>query len=204
MEPENDKGFEITQNYDCITDKEVFPKLLKVLMAFSHKLIGSSTLRLQKSRGELAYDFSMETIKKYLEKPSKFDPSRNPDLVKYLKYNILRQLIFNFKKRKAQELEIGYEPQDSTGLKVEKSFVEENDIHDLIDRQNVLKSIQLELKGNASLMKLFNLRYSEEYTRKEICKTLDISKGEYHNRIRRLDTVINRVLKKERLWAKVK
>jgi DNA-directed RNA polymerase specialized sigma subunit len=166
-------------------------------MAYGHKLIGNSSLRLQKSRDELAYDFSMETIRKHLEKPDKFEPSRNPDLVKYLKYNILRQLTNNFKEKKAQELEIGYEPEDSTGLKVAKSFVEENDIHDLIDRQNVLRYLQLELNDNPKLLELFNLRYSEEYTRKEICKSLDISTREYANRIRRLDTVVNRVLKKQ-------
>ena len=197
MKPENDRGFAITQDYDCITNKEVFPKLLKVLMAYAHKLIGSSSLRLHKNRGELAYDFSMETIKKHLEKPERFEPSRNPDLVNYLKYNILRQLIFNFKEKKAQELEIGYEPEDSIGLKVASSFVEENDIHDLIDRQNILQSIQIELNNNPSLLELFKLRYSEEYSRKEICETLDITTGEYANRIRRLDTVVNRVLKKQ-------
>ncbi len=196
MKPENEKGFKITQNYDCITEKEVFTKLLKVLMAYAHKLIGTSSLRLKKSRSELAYDFSMETISKHLEKPEKFDPSRNSDLVKYLKYNILRRLIFNFKKKKSQEFEIGYENEDSTGLKVAKSFVEENDIHDLLDEQNLLKSIQTELNGNTILLELFNLRYSKEYTRKEICQTLKISTGEYANRIRRLDTVVNRVIKK--------
>ncbi|MEP2448682.1 MAG: hypothetical protein ABJI69_15715 [Balneola sp.] len=196
MKPKNEKGFKITQNYDCITEKEVFTKLLKVLMAYAHMLIGTSSLRLKKSRSELAYDFSMETISKHLEKPEKFDPSRNSDLVKYLKYNILRRLIFNFKKKKSQEFEIGYENEDSTGLKVAKSFVEENDIHDLLDEQNLLKSIQTELNGNTILLELFNLRYSKEYTRKEICQTLKISTGEYANRIRRLDTVVNRVIKK--------
>ena len=178
MKPENEKGFKITQNYDCITEKEVFTKLLKVLMAYAHMLIGTSSLRLKKSRSELAYDFSMETISKHLEKPEKFDPSRNSDLVKYLKYNILRRLIFNFKKKKSQEFEIGYENEDSTGLKVAKSFVEENDIHDLLDEQNLLKSIQTELNGNTILLELFNLRYSKEYTRKEICQTLKISTGD--------------------------
>lgn len=197
MEPENARRFVLAQDYECITNEEVFPVLLKVLMAFAYKLIGSSSLRLHKNRKELAYDFSMETLRKHLDQPDKFDPSRNPDLVNYLKYNILRQLIYNFKEKKAQKLEIGYEPDDATGLKVANSFVEENDIHDLIDRKNVLQAIQLELNDNPKLLELFNLRYSEEYTRKEICEVLKISTGEYANRIRRLDTVLNRVIKKQ-------
>jgi len=63
-------------------------------MAFAYSLLGNK--KFTNRRDQLAYDFAMETITKYLENKDKFDPSRNPDLINYLKYNILRQLISNF------------------------------------------------------------------------------------------------------------
>ena len=81
---------EIIENYNQVEWERVIP----VLMAFAFSLLGNK--KFTNRRDHLAYDFTMEAITKYLENPEKFDPSRNPDLINYLKYNILRQLITNF------------------------------------------------------------------------------------------------------------
>ncbi len=129
MKEPDKEPFRITENYDSIYSEETFRELLTVLIAFAHSLIGNSSLRLEKNRGELAYDFAMEAIKKHISTPDKFDPRRNIDLVKYLKYNILRQLIYNFKELKSQQNEQLYELEDSNGIKVANTFIEECDIH---------------------------------------------------------------------------
>ena len=197
MKTSNNKEFCITQNYECITSAEVFPKVLEILMAYSHKLIGNSTLRLKKGRDELAYDFAMEAIQKHLQSPDKFDPKRNPDLIKYLKFNILRQLISNFKKKSSEVLEIGYETDDAVGISVENYFLETYEIHEQIDLKNLVEKISSQLSTRLKLLEVFELRYLKDYTRKEVCETLEISFGEYANRTRRLETVIKRIIKEQ-------
>lgn len=186
--------FTITEDYDSISEKDTFQKLLTVLMAYAHSLIGNSSLRLEKNRGELAYDFAMETIKRHISNPLKFDPKRNKDLVKYLKFNILRQLISNFKELSGQKNEKLFEIEDSTGIKVANTIIEECDIYTKIDLKTILDNIQLELLKEPILRQIFRLRYYEEYKRVEICEELNISNGELNNCIRRLDTILKKVL----------
>lgn len=193
MEKDENAGFRITSNYDSIREEEVFKKLLKVLMAYAHSLIGNGTLRLSKGRDELAYDFAMEAIKRHLDNPETFKPERNPDLVAYLKRYILQRLVSNFKKTAAQNNELAYEYDDPIGLKVETYFINSNDVHDLIDLQATLELLQKQLHGKSDLLQIFNLRYELQYTRAEVCEELNISKGEYANRIRRLETVLKKV-----------
>lgn len=197
MEQQENKGFSITSDYECIYVEEVFTELLSVLMTYAHKLIGNSTLRLTKSKDELAYDFSMEAIKRHLENPEKFNPKRNKDLVKYLKFYILKQLVSNFKELKGQKNEVAFDLNDQNGIRVQNAFLTGNDIHDQIDLNNALKLIRYELNENPILMELFELRYTKEYSRAEVCEKLEISTMEYTNRIRRLDTVMNRFRKQQ-------
>lgn len=187
--------FSITSDYDSIRNKSVFSDLLKVLMTYAHKLIGDNTLRLVKNKADLAYDMAMEAIRKYLENPEKFDPSRNPDLVWYLKFNILRRLIYNYKELKGQQNEVLFEKDDSNGIVVSNAFISEIDFHDSIDLNNTIQLIIEELSGNPELKQLFELRYVMDYSRAEIIKELNITEGEYNNRIRRLETVRKRVVK---------
>lgn len=199
MKGQNNIAFSITSDYDSIRNKEVFSDLLKVLMAYALKLIGDSTLRLSKNKSDLAYDLSMEAIKKHLENTDRFDPSRNPDLVKYLKYNILRQIISNHKELKGQKNELLYEEGDSNGIKVNSKSADEIDFHDSIDLMNYVDLIQEEIKNDKVLTDLFELRYLKDYSRSEIIEELNLSQGEYNNRIRRLDTVRKRILKLQQM-----
>lgn len=203
MKASNSIAFSITSNYDSIDSKEVFERLLKVLMAYSYKLIGEGTLRLSKSRSELAYDFAMEAITRYKEEPSKFDPSRNADLVNYLKFYVLRQLISNQKKSKGQENELLFEKEDSNGMIVMNTFIEENEIHEMIDLENTIQLIQKEVEGEQKLLEVFDYRYIKDFSRAETIETLKITPGEYNNRIRRLDTVRKNVVKMQQQEIKV-
>ena len=203
MKEYNSIPFSITSDYDSIDNEEVFLKLLKVLMAYAHKLTGDSSLRLAKNREEMAYDFAMETITLYKENPSKFDPTKNPDLVKYLKWYILRQLISNQKKLKGQENELLFENEDPIGIAVMNAFVSENGIYDTIDLNNTVKLILDEIDDDKILRELFIFRYIDDYSRAEIIKKAEISEGEYNNRIRRLDTIRKRVIKAQQTEIRV-
>ena len=194
MNDQNKSSFSITSDYDSIRDKKVFAKLLKVLMAYSIKLIGDSTLRLTKNKAELAYDFSMESIKRYLEDSSKFDSSRNADLVNFLKFNILRRLISNHKMLDGQKRELLYENDDSNGIKVDNSTTEIFDIHSRIDLEKALSKIRIEVGSDLDLLSVFELRYVEDYKPSEVMEELQISSRDYNNRIRRVDTIRNRII----------
>jgi len=189
------QAFSITSDYERITSPEVFPSLLKVLMAYTFRLIGTGTVRLEKGRDELAYDFAMETIKRHLENPTKFNPERNPDIVKYLKFNILRRLVTNFKELKGQSHELAYYDDDPIGMKVTNSFITDIDIHEAIDLKQTIRSIERYISDDQLLMDIFNLRFLMDYTRAETIGELGITPGEYNNRIRRLDTVFKSVIK---------
>lgn len=190
------EAFTITKNYDSICETAVFEKLFKVLLAFAYSLIGNSNLRLSKNRQELAKDFAMETIKAYLSSPDKFEPKRNKDLVQYLKYNILRRLVFNFKESKGQKNEEIIEDNDHLGIKLVSRYYNENSVSSSIDLEILLKSIVHELKTDELLSAIFDLRYIQDYDRADICTKLQISYGELNNCFRRLDTVLKKVVKK--------
>ncbi len=194
MKEQNKTSFRIISDYDSIGNQEVFSPLLKVLMAYALKLIGDSTLRLSKNKADLAYDLAMEAIKRYLEDPTKFDPTRNPDLVFYLKYNILRRLISNHKNLEGQQKEVLYESHDTNGILVESAFSEAFDIHSAIDLKDTLEKINLEIEKDLKLKAVFELRYAKDYKPSEVMEELEISSKEYSNRIRRVDTIKKRIL----------
>lgn len=194
MKSKGNTPFKIISNYESVREKTVFANLLKVLMAYALKLIGDSTLRLKKNKADLAYDFAMETIQKYLENPEKFDPLRNQDLVLYLKFNILRRLISNYKNLEGQKNELLYEQDDSNGITVENSFTETLDIHVSIDLNCSVERIREAIESDENLIPVFDLRYIKDYKPAEVMEELNITQGEYNNRIRRLDTVRKRII----------
>ena len=194
MKGHNSIAFSITSNYDSIKEEKVFFALLTVLMAYANKLIGESNLRLSKNKGELAYDMSMEAIKIYLEDQKKFNPSKNPDLVKFIKFYILRSLISNFKELKGQQNELIYEDDDSNGIAVKNKFIEYNDPGISLDLDILIEGINTEISEDEILKELFELRYCKDFSRAEIIEELKITPGEYNNRIRRLDIIRKRVI----------
>ena len=186
------KRLEIISDYDNIDWDEVIP----VLMAYAYVLIGANDQRMARSREELAYDFAVDAITKYLDEPEKFQPSRNPDLIKYLKYYILRQLISNAKKKAANINEVVQNDDDvEFDLEsVDDLFTEEFELNEAIDIASIVVKIEHEIEEDEELYEIFIGRYYHESKRVEICKDLKISTDEYDNRIRRLRRLSRKIL----------
>lgn len=165
-------------------------------MAYAYAVIGVSNQRMLRSREELSYDFAIDAITKYLIEPEKFDPSRNPDLIRYLKYNILRQSIFNAKKKAANVNEIVQEEREEEYdlENVDDFFAEEIQLDEAIDVAAVVAKIEEEISEDEDLYGIFIGRYYDESKRGEICKELNISEEEYDNRIRRLRRLSKKIL----------
>lgn len=183
--------FKITKDYEKVN----WDKLIKVLMAYAYVLIGDENKKMNKSKADLAYDFAMDTITQYLHNKSKFDPTRNPDLVKYLKYNILRQLISNSKVTG----NIKYE-KTSESIKIDSYSITEKLITDIkidekIDTDRIINIVEEKIANDDDLTMIFNCRYYSNSKRSEICKDLNISEKEYDNRIKRLRRIVAKTIK---------
>lgn len=182
------KQFKITSDYENID----WGKLIKVLMAYAYVLIGDNT-EMNKSRDELAYDYAMGAITKYLNNKAKFDPSRNPDLVAFLKYNYLRQIISNNKLNGRYKYENTYEDvQDNSSISKE-FFIKEYHWNEQIDINTIVSKIEEALATDDELLQLFNSRYYNDSKRSEICNDLDISLKEYDNRMKRLRRIVKNI-----------
>lgn len=177
----------ITSNYDDIVWADVIP----VLMAFAMKLMGSQYDKLEKSKEEYAYDFSLEAITRYLEKPGQFDPSRHPDLIKYLQYNILRSLISRAKTtgdvpRQSYMVNNDGENPYEQSISIESLTSSELDVKTIID--------QLKASLSDELLEIFNLRYEKEYSRAEICESLDLPERDYDNRMKKIKRAFKKII----------
>lgn len=194
MEEVQLKRLEITADYESADWSKVIP----VLMAYAYVLLGNVNPRMARSREELAYDFSIDAITKYLNKPEKFNPSRNPDLIRYLKYNILKQLISNAKKKAANVNEVTIEANNGDyeldSDSVNNLFVEEYQLDDNIDIASIVAKIEEAIENDDELYEIFIGRYHHESERREICQDLNISTDEYDNRIRRIRRITRRIL----------
>lgn len=184
------KQFEITKDYDNVDWK----KVIKVLMAYAYVLIGDENEKMKKSRADLAYDFSMEAISKYLHDKSKFDPSRNPDLVKYLKYNYLRQIISNSKATGNFKYESEPLSFDKDSYISEEKFLTEFKIDEKIDTDKIINNVEEKIADDNELLLIFKGRYYNNSKRSEICSDLKISEKEYDNRIKRLRRIVTKVI----------
>lgn len=186
------KRLEITSDYENVDWEKVIP----VLMSYAYVLIGASNQRMARSREELSYDFAIDAITKYLNEPKKFDPSRNPDLINYLKYYILRQLVSNSKKKSSNVNEIIQDEREDE-YEVENMddfYAKEFELDDAIDVATAVAKIEEEISDDEELYEVFIGRYYDESKRGEICKDLNITEDEYDNRIRRLRRISRKIL----------
>lgn len=185
---------EIKNNYDEVEWEKVIP----ALMAFAYSLLGNK--KFTNRRDQLAYDFAMETIIRYLENKDKFDPSRNPDLINYLKYNILRQLISNFENSASVRRRVVLENTDNekehnNEYLLEQLFNEDKYIENNIDEKIFIQKMERKLKDKLELKEIFDLLYYKDSKRAEICKDLDIPLREFDNRYRRLKRLLDNEMK---------
>ena len=161
-------------------------------MAYAYVLIGNNTA-MDKSRADLAYDYTMEAITKYLNDKSKFDPSRNQDLVSFLKYNYLRQIISNAKRNGQFKYERDSDQLKDSSFISKDTFIKEYNLDDRIDVNNIVLQIEEKLASDEELLPLFNGLYYEESKRSEICEDLGISLKEYDNRMKRLRRIVKNI-----------
>jgi RNA polymerase sigma factor (sigma-70 family) len=185
---------EIKNNYDKVEWERVIP----VLMAFAYSLLGNK--KFTNRRDQLAYDFAMETITKYLENKEKFNPSRNPDLINYLKYNILRQLISNFENSAGIRKRVIFEKtndenETNSEFSLEHLYEEDKYIENNIDEKVFVKKMEQKLKNKSDLKEIFDLLYYKDSKRAEICSDLDIPLSEFDNRYRRLKRLLDNEMK---------
>ena len=180
----------ITENYDEVDWEKVIP----VLMAFAYSLLGNK--QFTNRRDQLSYDFALEAITKYLENKEKFNPTRNPDLINYLKYYIVRQLISNFKKsagirtrvilKGLKDIEKGEYEYSIDQLIGKDNLIENNvDVNILLDR------VSKKLMNKIELNEIFILLYYKELKRSEICEQLNIPLKEFDNRSRRMKRLLD-------------
>lgn len=186
---------EVKNNYDEVDWEKVIP----VLMAFAYSMLGNK--KFTNRRGQLAYDFAMEAITKYLESKSRFDPSRNPDLINYLKYNILRQLISNFKnsagikRRIVFENYLSLEEDNNNEYSLEHLYSTDAYIENNIDEEIFVQKMERKLRNKLELKEVFGLLYYKGLKRAEICEQLIIPLKEFDNRYRRLKRLLDDEMK---------
>ena len=186
---------EIKNNYDKVEWEKVIP----VLMAFAYSMLGNK--KFTNRRDQLAYDFAMEAITKYLENKDRFDPSRNPDLINYLKYNILRQLISNFKsstdirKRIVVKNTPSSKESDNNEYSLELLHNTDTYIENNIDEEIFVKRMERKVKSKLDLKEIFDLLYYKGFKRSEVCKHLVIPLKEFDNRYRRLKRLLDDEMK---------
>ena len=188
----------IVENYDQVEWEKVIP----VLMAFAYSLLGNK--QFTNRRYQLAYDFALEAITKYLENKENFNPQRNPDLVNYLKYYLVRQLISNFKesagiKRRIVLKSLKDEEKGEYEYSIDQLIKKDNLIEKNVDLNILLANVNKKLKNKTEENEIFTLLFYKGLKRSEICKKLNIPQKEYDNRSRRmkrlLDTEIKLLLK---------
>lgn len=180
----------ITENYNEVEWEKVIP----ILMAYAYSLLGNK--KFTNRRGQLAYDFALEAITRYLENKEKFNPTRNPDLINYLKYYIVRQLISNFKESAGIRKRIILQ-----GLKDKEKGDYEYSIDQLIGKDNLIENnvdlnifldrISKKLKNKVKENEIFVLLYYKKLKRSEICELLKIPLKEFDNRSRRMKRILD-------------
>ena len=185
---------EIKNNYE----EADWSKVIPVLMAFAYSLLGNK--KFSNRRDQLAYDFALEAITKYLEDKNKFKPERNPDLINYLKYNLLKQLISNFKNSSGVKKRVIIEsPKDcnteTNDYSLEFLFTSDNYIEENIDEEIFINRMKKKLKNKIDLCEVFDLLYYKNSKRSEICEDLNISLKEFDNRSRRLKRLLDNKMK---------
>ena len=186
--------FEVKENYDEIE----WERVIVVLMAYAYSLLGNK--QFTNRREQLSYDFALEAITKYLENKKKFKPDKNPDLINYLKYYILRQLISNFKESAGVRKRIVLKAQDneeadSFGYSIDKLVCRDNLIENNIDFELLLERINKKLSKKVDLKEIFDMQYYKGLKRSEICEEINIPLNEFDNRFRRMKRLLDIELK---------
>jgi len=179
-------SYSIINKYENIDWEKVIP----ILMAFAYKLLSQQNIR-NNRLDDLAYDFTIDAIKIYLEGKEKFDSSRNPDLLLYLKYNLLRRIISNYSKS-GDNNKISKKQLDD--IPTTNQLIEEFPIDEIIDVKKIVQNIQNDIDHDEVMNIIFIARYEENMKRAEICQVFSIDTANYDNAMKRLKRIVEKHL----------
>jgi DNA-directed RNA polymerase specialized sigma24 family protein len=143
--------------------------------------------------GYTAEDFVQETILRYLANPAKYNPAKG-GFLKYLKYSILRRLVYNLSTLAENELStdlFGLDGTDEDGVSKYENYlpVEVLDTEG-INFDELMNKIIEQIDGKTILENIFEGLYMHDLKRSEICKKYNLSETEYNNGVRRLGTIL--------------
>lgn len=162
-------------------------------MSYAYVLIDKHS-SMEKSKEELAYDFAMEAIERHIKEPNKFDPSKNPDLISFLKYYYVKRLVSNSKLSGRYKYENNFNKVSSKVDVAMASLFDDFDVVESIDVSSIVKQITSTISSDNELTILFKYKYYYDFKRADICKELSISTSEYDNSIKRLRRVVKKIL----------
>lgn len=171
-------------------------KVLVILLAYAHKQIrlynwATGTTDTKRK----ADDFVMATVEKYLSNPEKFDSERSnskDSFINYLKFNILRRLIYNAANAPRNKNALTREQVDKKFLTM---IANSQNITTIIDFDTIAKDVKKQLITDKYLVDIFEGLCSG-YERKDLCELLDLTPNDYDNHVRRLRRVVEKTLKK--------
>lgn len=178
------KRYSIVSDYENVDWVKVIP----ILIAFAHKLLSKQKFK-QDEITELASDCASEAITCYLEEREKFDPSKNPDLILYLKYSLLQRIISNHLKSSYNKQKSGTQLEDLT---ITSKLIEQIPIDEAIDIKDIVGRIHNDIKHDDVMSIIFDARYEENMKRAEICEVFSIENQTFDNAMKRLKRIVEK------------
>ncbi|WP_129020677.1 sigma factor [Edaphocola flava] len=152
-------------------------------------------------KGRQAEDYVQETIARYLDDPDNYDPSKG-ELIKYLKYYILRRLVSNDSKSLENTVNIDLFGWKNDDLESDMEFweklmpVEDCDFDSNIDFEQILNDICHNLVDDPECTVIFNLTRKNGYKRREVIREVSFTEDQFDNAMKRLNRILKKVAKK--------
>lgn len=196
----------MSQQLQELSDEE-WKKIITQLQAYTRMLVfGRGWFRGPKASAYIAGkevdDYVFEAIRRYLEDPTKYDPSRRT-LVEYLKKHIIRSLVNNdlvsaenkstndfYAIESENHGDIGSDTYINTILPKLEVFYD-----DEIDYNNIMRFIESEIKGDICVENIF-LGLNCGMKRADIIDEFGMTSSDFDNAMRRLITVRKRAAQK--------
>ncbi len=153
--------------------------------------------------GKEAQDYVFEAIKKYLENPEKFEPSRGT-LEKYLKYNLIKSLVINDLRSSenrtgvASEVTVDYHEEEDSISSYSDLIVPQAEVFldQEVDFKNILTEIETEVAKEPILENIYLGLRVLGMKPMDVMNEFNISAKDYNNGFRRLTTLLNNIAKK--------
>lgn len=161
--------------------------------------------------GKEAQDYAFEAIKKYLENPEKFDPTRGT-LEKYLKYNLIRSLVINDlrsaenKTGIASEVTADYHDEEDSISNYNDLIVPQAEafFEQEVDYKQILTEIETEVAKEPILENIYLGLRVLGMKPMDVMSEFSISDKDYNNAFRRLTTLLNNIAKKYNIEKPIK